>query len=82
LFVTAAEIQRQKSLPGSLTLAKARQQSGAVRAAAVEGVDRIAEGRAAAEAAKREAEVARSSSLGVIVEKYLAAAEKRLRPAS
>jgi integrase len=77
-----AGVQRQKSLPGSLTLAKARQLAGAVRAAAVEGVDRIAEGRAAAETARREAEAARSRSLGAIVEKFLADAERRLRPAS
>ena len=59
-----------------------RSRRGRSGPAAIAGVDRIAEGRAEAEAAKREAEAARARSLGTIVEKYLADAERRLRPAS
>ena len=54
----------------------------AIRTGARRGADIIADGRAAAEAAKREAEAARARSLGAIVEKYLTDAENRLRPAS
>ena len=77
-----AGVQRQKSLDGHLKLARARENAGLIRAAAVQGVDRIAEGRAKAEAGRRQAETARARSLGAIVEKYLADAERRLRPAS
>ena len=88
-----AGVQRQKSLPGGLKLAKARQRADAIRAAAVEGIDRVAEGRAKAEAdrreeraeaeaERREAELAKARSLGAIAEKYLKDAERRLRPAS
>jgi integrase len=77
-----AGVQRQKSLDGHLKLAKAREDAGLIRSAAVQGVDRIAEGRAKAEADRRQAEAARARSLGAIVEDYLPAAKKRLRPAS
>src|SRR3954454_17516727 len=77
-----AGAQRQKSLPGTLPLRQARTQAAEIRSGAHRGADIIAEGRAAAEAAKREADTARARSLGVIVEKYLADAEKRFRPAS
>lgn len=77
-----AGAQRQKSLPGNLSLKKARAQAGEIRAGATRGADIIEEGRAEAEARKREAEAAKARQLGPIIEKYLAAAPQRLRPAS
>jgi integrase len=79
-----AGVQRQKSLPGGLKLAKARDQANAIRtAAAVDGVDRVAERRAAA-AAKRTAEQdardRRGRELGRIVEAYLAGPAAKLAP--
>ena len=75
-------VSRQKSLDGHLKLARARTEAAEIRTSAKRGVDRIAEGRAAAEATKREAEAAKARSLGAVVELYLTAAEKRLRPES
>src|SRR3954453_1628719 len=75
-----AGAQRQKSLPGNLPLKKARIRAAEIRTGAQGGADIIADGRATAEAAKREAEASRTRTLGAIVEKYLADAEKRLRP--
>ena len=75
-------VQRQKSLDGHLKLAKARAEAAEIRTSAKRGADIIAEGRAQAEATRREAEAAKARSLGAIVEKYLVDAEKRLRPAS
>src|SRR3954453_3895178 len=53
-----AGAQRQKSLPGSLPLKQARTQAAEIRTSAHRGSDVIAQGRAAAEAARREAEAA------------------------
>lgn len=77
-----AGAQRQKSLPGGLSLKKARSRASEIRADAVRGVDTIAEGRAKAEADRRAAEAAKARALGKLIEKYLADAEGRLRPAS
>jgi hypothetical protein len=77
-----AGAQRQKSASGDLSLKKARAWAADIRTGAQRGNDVIAEGRAAAKAAKRDAEGARARSLGTIIEKYLVDAEKRLRPAS
>jgi hypothetical protein len=62
-----AGVQRQKSLPGGLRLAKARAEAAEIRTSATRGVDRIAEGRAAAEAARQEAEAAKARSLGTLI---------------
>src|SRR4051812_32752575 len=75
-------VQRQKSLPSSLPLKQARMQSGEIRTGAVRGVDLIAEGRAAAATARRGAATARARSLGNLAGRYLADAQKRLRPSS
>ena len=77
-----ARSQRQSSASGDLSLKKARAWAADIRTGAGKGADIIAEGRAAAEAAKREAEAAKARSLGKIIEKYLLDAGKRLRPAS
>ena len=77
-----AGVQRQKSLDGHLKLARARSEASEIRTSAKRGADIIAEGRAKAEVAKREADAARARSLGTIVERYLPDAKKRLRPAS
>ena len=77
-----AGVQRQKSLDGHLKLTSARAEAGEIRTHAKRGVDRIAEGRAKAEGAKRDTETAFARSLGTIVEKFLPVAERRLRPAS
>lgn len=79
-----AGVQRQKTLPGGLKLAKARDQANALRTAAtVDGVDRVAEGRAAA-AAKRKAEIEersrRQRQLSKLVEAYLTDAEANTLP--
>ena len=79
-----AGVQRQKTLPGGLKLAKARDQANALRTAAtVDGVDRVAEGRAAA-AAKRKAELEersrRQRQLSKLVEAYLTDAEANTLP--
>ena len=77
-----AGAQRQKSLPGALPLKQARTQAAEIRTGAVRGADVIADGRAAATAARRGAATARIRSLGKLVGRYLLDAEKRLRPAS
>jgi Arm DNA-binding domain len=76
-----AGAQRQKSTSGNLSLKKAWAWAAEIRTGATRGADIVAEGRAAAEGARREAEAARAKSLGKIIEKYLVDAEKRLRPA-
>jgi integrase len=76
--------QRQKSLQGDLELAKARKQAAAIRTAAtVDGVDRVAEGRAKAAAARKaevEARRAAQRRLGRLVEDYLAGPAAKLAP--
>ena len=71
-----AGVQRQKTLPGTLRRADARKQATAIRAAAVEGKDRVAEGRATA-AERRKAELEergrRERRLGKLVDLYLEA---------
>lgn len=79
-----AGVQRQKTLPGGLRLAKARDEANKLRTAAtVDSVDRVAEGRAAA-AAKRKAEQAERSRrqrvLSKVVEAYLAGPAAKLAP--
>ena len=75
-------VQRQKSLPGALPLKQARTQAAEIRTSAIRGADVIAEARAAATVAQRVAATAKTRSLGKLVERYLADAEKRFRPAS
>ena len=78
-----AGAQRQKTLPGTLKEADARKQATAIRSAAVEGKDRVAEGRAAA-AARRRAELdergQRHRRIGMVIEAYLASPELDLAP--
>jgi integrase len=75
-------VSRQKSLDGFLKLARARAEAAEIRTSAKRGADVIAEGRTKAAAERRQGEAAKARSLGTIVEKYLADAERRLRPAS
>ena len=77
-----AGVSRQKSLPGNLPLKRARARAAEIRTGAAGGVDVVEAGRATAETARRQAEVAKARSLGAIVELYLADAEKHLRLAS
>src|SRR5918997_1016928 len=72
-----AGVQRQKTLPGALPPRQARAHAAEIRAHAARGADVVADGRAAAEATRREAEAAWARSLGTLVERYLADAEKR-----
>jgi integrase len=75
-------VSRQKSMPGTLPLRQARVRAAEIRTGASGGMDIVAAGRAAAVAARRQADTARARSLAPLVDRYLADAAKRLRPGS
>ena len=77
-----AGVSRQKTLPGNLPLKQARLRAAEIRTGAAGGVDVVETGRAAAKAARKQAEAAKAQSLGAIAEQYLTDAARRLRPTS